>query len=171
MNLESQNQDPIFDEIVKDFGFIPNLAKEMALSPAVLKFYFKGMKFLADSVFTKKEIWLIRLHIATYNDSKYCQSAHHFQLLQLDPKDPDIQRILEKKEPQSDRAKALTLATHLLIVKKGCLTSKITQELENRGIDRRQTFEIIGIIASETLANYIDHITAPKVDEQFIPPA
>lgn len=42
MNLESQNQDPIFDEIVKDFGFIPNLAKEMALSPAVLKFYFIG---------------------------------------------------------------------------------------------------------------------------------
>lgn len=129
------------------------------------------MKFLADSVFTKKEIWLIRLHIATYNDSKYCQSAHHFQLLQLDPKDPDIQRILEKKEPQSDRAKALTLATRLLIVKKGCLTSKITQDLENQGIDRRQVFEIIAIIALETLANYIDHITAPKVDEQFIPPA
>jgi len=129
------------------------------------------MKFLADSVFTKKEIWLIRLHIATYNDSKYCQSAHHFQLLQLDPKDPDIQRILEKKEPQSDRAKALTLATRLLIAKKGCLTSKITQELESQGVDRRQTFEIIAIIASETLANYIDHITAPKVDEQFKPPA
>ncbi len=129
------------------------------------------MKFLADSVFTKKEIWLIRLHIATYNDSKYCQSAHHFQLLQLDPKDPDIQRILGKKEPQSDRAKALTLATRLLIVKKGCLTSKITQDLENQGIDRRQVFEIIAIIALETLANYIDHITAPKVDEQFIPPA
>ena len=129
------------------------------------------MKFLADSVFTKKEIWLIRLHIATYNDSKYCQSAHHFQLLQLDPKDPDIQRILEKKEPQSDRAKALTLATRLLIVKKGCLTSKITQDLENQGVDRRQVFEIIAIIALETLANYIDHITAPKVDEQFIPPA
>lgn len=114
---------------------------------------------------------MIRLHIATYNDSKYCQSAHHFQLLQLDPKDPDIQRILEKKEPQSDRAKALTLATRLLIVKKGCLTSKITQDLENQGIDRRQVFEIIAIIALETLANYIDHITAPKVDEQFIPPA
>ena len=169
MSPEPENRDPIFDEIIKDFGFIPNLAKEMSLSPMVLKLYFKGMKFLKDSVFTEKEIRLIRLYISTYNESRYCKSAHHSKLQQLDPKDPDIQRILETKEPQSERTKVLTLATRLLILKKGCLTPETIRELESRGIDRRQTFEITAIIALETLANYIDHIAEPKVDEQFQP--
>jgi AhpD family alkylhydroperoxidase len=163
----AEEAQPLLEEINKNFGFIPNLAKEMSISPQTLELYFKGIEILKKTVLPEKERRMVMLFIAYYNDCSYCQAAHKKGAKRAGVSEEEIRTWRDAKEISTERGKALSLATRLLLSKKGCLTQDNLKEIENRGIERRQLFEIIGIIGLQTISNYIDHISEIEIDEEF----
>ncbi|NIQ01729.1 MAG: carboxymuconolactone decarboxylase family protein [Nitrospinaceae bacterium] len=169
MNKKSTEHEagPILAEIEKKFGFLPNLAREMAASPQVLQLYFKGNQFLENTVLTPKEKQMVMLHVSVFNECVYCQAAHTKGAQSLGVQIQEIETLKKDREISTKRGKALCLATRLLLTKKGWLSENNLEEPESRGVDRRQLFEIIGIIGLKTISNYINHIAGTEIDAVF----
>ncbi len=163
----AEEAQPILEDIEKKFGFVPNLAREMAASPQILELYFKGNQFLDKSVLCESEKQMVMLLVSIFNECIYCQAAHTAGAIRAEIKKKEIEVLKLGQELSTERGKALCLATRLLLTKKGCLSQDNLRELEKRGVDRRQLFEIIGIISLKTISNYINHIAGTEIDDAF----
>ena len=163
----TEKTNSILKEIQRDFGFIPNLAKEMSTSPQTLEIYFKGNTILKHTVLPEKERRMVMLLVAYFNECVYCQAVHKKGAKQAGVNQEEVEAWRIDKGINTDRGKALSLATRLLLSKKGWLTQENLEKLEDRGIDRQQLYEIIAIIGLQTISNYINHIAGTEIDEEF----
>ena len=66
--------------------------------------------------------------------------------------------------PSDMRLKMLTNVTWRVIEKRGWLDDSDMNEFEQTGIERNQIYEIIALIAVNTISNYIDHIAHTQVE-------
>lgn len=167
MSESTDKAESILKEVKNKFGFVPNVLKEMSASPGVLNLYLKGNEFLEESELTEQEKQLVILAVSRYNECEYCQAAHTFIALKSGVDKDDIDGIKQELEPKTPRAKALVLAARLLLNKKGWLTQDNLAELEKRGVNKTQVYEIIGIIGLKTISNYINHVAGTEIDEVF----
>ena len=167
MKSEPFDPETALNQFKEKVGFVPNLLKEMKASPGVLHLYLKGHEYMAESVLSPEEVQMVMILVSKYNECTYCQAAHTYYSSKMGMDIEEVEALKSPKEPLTKRAKALNLATRLLMTKKGWLTEENLEELDNRGVDRRQVYEIIAIIGLKTIANYINHVAGTEIDEIF----
>lgn len=160
--------DHILTEVETKFGFVPNLFKEMSVSPAALLVYLSASETLAQGSLTPREQQAVQLTVSSVNGCHYCQAVHSTLGAKAGMKDEELRAIRDDKVTATDPLNAVVHATRLLMDKKGWLDANDLRSLASQGITKARLYEIIAFIGLKTFSNYIDHIVHTAVDGQFV---
>jgi uncharacterized peroxidase-related enzyme len=157
----------LLDGVEKQLGFVPNLMRAAANSPAALAGYLNLSGQLAGGTLDAQTRERIALAVAQENGCTYCLAAHSAigTSVGLDP--DEIRRARMGSSRDSKAAAAVALAT-ALVVERGHVPAAAVDAARSAGLDNAEVVETIVHVALNTLTNYLN--TALDVDLDF-PPA
>lgn len=164
---QDQRRAQIFDAVKKNFGFIPNLIRELATSPAAAQAYLSGAGALGAGELTAKEQQVVQVVVAAHNSCHYCTAAHGTSALGAGLAKDDLAKILAGESPADEQLATVVETTRLLLERRGWLSDAERTSVEARGVTRAELYEIIGFIGVKTISNYVNHIAQTEVDEKF----
>lgn len=157
----------IFAAIEKKYGFVPNLIREMAKSPAVARVYLGGQDAMTAASLPARDQQVVQLAVSVYNECEYCRAAHRVGAKMAGIAPADIGAIENGDLAQEPRVRALAAAAWLVLDMRGWLTAADLASLESGGIDRAQLYEIVALVGLKTISNYVNHIAHTAIDGPF----
>ena len=151
------------DAVQKAFGLVPNIAKLMANSPAVVQGYLAFNAALNDSSISAQLRELIAVAVAEANRCEYCLSAHTAigKMVGLDENELLTARQCKSRDPKIDAA--LQFA-HEIVVRRGELAAADVEQLRQAGYSDGDIVEIIAVVCLTIFTNYFNHIARTEVD-------
>ncbi len=155
-------------EIKKDFGFVPNLLQEMSKSPAAPLVYTKTEGIMHGALLTAKERQVVQLTVSLFNDCQYCSSMHSKFSEINGVSHEDVLAIRNGETPKDKHVGNLVWGTQTILEKRGHLSEKELEIMEDMGIDRARLYEILAHIGRKMIANYAVYIIKPELDEEFV---
>ncbi len=161
-------RDMIFATVQKKFGFVPNLVRELAESPAVAQAYLSAADALANgSSLTAREQQAVQITVAAFNSCHYCTAVHGTLGMKGGLTKEDVSAILSGALPADGRLRLIVETTREILSRRGWLPQPDVTQLAERGLTRAQVFEIIAFVGIKTITNYINHIAQTPVDPPF----
>lgn len=158
----------ILSGVEKKFGFIPNLIKVFASSPATLKAYLTLGELLESSSFSPEEQQIILLTVSRENRCDYCLAAHSMisaKMVNMDEK--KLQAIRAGQPVEDDKHRALINFTESIIHERGFVDENTVKKFTAAGYSDQHVLEVILGVAMKTLSNYTNHIAETPIDPQF----
>lgn len=142
----------LFDQVSKKFGRVPNIFRNMANSPAVLKGFLSIEEAGAQTSFSPDFREQIAIAVSQANQCTYCLAAHT-ALLQSLPK-----TSLDSKK------QAILTFVDVLVKRKGHVSDIEVESLKNTGVSDQELTEIVLLVAISLFSNYFNLVTDPAVD-------
>jgi len=147
----------------KAFGMLPNIARIMANSPAVVQGWLDFNAALNAAAIPAKVRELIAVAVAEANRCEYCLSAHTAigKMVGLDDNELLTARQFQSKDPKIDAA--LQFA-HDIVVRRGELAAADVERVRQAGYADGEIVEIIAVVCLTIFTNYFNHIAKTEVD-------
>lgn len=142
----------LFDQVSKKFGRVPNIFRNMANSPAVLKGFLSIEEAGAQTSFSPDFREQIAIAVSQAHQCTYCLAAHTALLHSLPKTSSDV-----KKE-------AILSFVEVLVKKKGHVSDIEVESLKNNGVSDQELTEIVLLVAISLFSNYFNLVTDPAVD-------
>lgn len=152
----------------KKFGFVPNLLRFMAESPAALHGYLTLDDIFASTSLSLKERTVVILTASVENGCRYCIAAHSTQGLTQGISHEIIHAIRTGGALPDPRFGALRNMVRDLIRKHGCVSEPDVRAFLDAGFTREQLLETVVGIAVKTISNYTNHIVDTPLDSVFV---
>ncbi len=156
-----------FAMVKAKFGFVPNLIREMARSPAVAQVYLRGQDAMAEAGLSGPEQQVVQLAVAVYNECPYCRAAHRAGCRGAGVAQADIDLVEKGALPEDRRLKSLVSATWQVLDARGWLGASDLATLEAEGVDQGQLYEVVALVGLKTISNYVNHIAHTAIDAEF----
>lgn len=156
-----------FEMVKAKFGFVPNLIREMARSPAVAQVYLRGQDAMAQASLSGPEQQIVQLAVAVYNECPYCRAAHRAGCRRAGVAQAEIDLVEKGSLPEDRRLRSLVSATWQVLDTRGWLGTSDLANLEAEGVDRAQLYEVVAFVGLKTISNYINHIAHTTIDREF----
>lgn len=152
-------------ELKKSIGSVPNMAKVMANSPALLKGWMSLSGALAGGVLPAPVRERLSLATAEYNHCTYCLSAHTFlgkNVAKLDRDEIDPARHAESTDPH---AAALLTLSDAIARGRGTVDETTLKTARAAGVTDAEIAEVVGNLALNILTNYFNIVA--DTDNEF----
>jgi uncharacterized peroxidase-related enzyme len=152
-------------ELKKSIGSVPNMAKVMANSPALLKGWMSLSGALAGGVLPAPVRERLSLATAEYNHCTYCLSAHTFlgkNVAKLDRDEIDRARHAESTDPH---AAALLTLSDAIARGRGTVGETTLKTARAAGVTDAEIAEVVGNLALNILTNYFNIVA--DTDNEF----
>jgi uncharacterized peroxidase-related enzyme len=160
----------LLTQMKKSLGSVPNMAKVMANSPALLRGYLSLSGALAGGVLPAAVRERLALATAEYNGCTYCLSAHTFlgkHVARLD--DDEIERA--RHAESTDAHAAVLLALSDAIARgRGTVDEIAVKTARAAGVTDAEISEIVGNLALNTLTNYFNILADTDNDFPVVTP-
>lgn len=151
-------------EIEKAWKFIPNLHRTLAESPVALEAYDTMFSLVGKSSFTAQEQQVAYLAINVINECEYCTSGHSV-LAKMAGVAPDVIQALRNSTPIADpHLEALRVFAETVVRERGFVGDAAVDAFLAAGFTRAQVLEVVVVVATKTLSNYVNHITHVPLD-------
>ena len=157
----------VLEEVEAKFGFVPNLFREMARSPAVARVYLRGQEAMEEASLSVPERQVVQLAVAVYNECAYCRAAHATGCQRAGVPAAEIDAIEKGSLPEDRRLRSLVSATWQVLDTRGWLGAPDLATLEADGMARHEVYEVVALIGLKTISNYINHMAHTPIDEAF----
>ena len=173
LRLENVSTSPLTNEILentkKGLGFVPNMYVTMGANTALLDAYTHSYKsFRANAGFTPVEQEVVFLSVAYENDCEYCMAAHSFVGDMMTKVPTEVTDAIRSGNQIPDiKLAALSKLTRSLTTTRGNVSQEEIDEFLKAGYSEIHVLGIISGIAIKTMSNYSNHVTNPKLDEEF----
>jgi uncharacterized peroxidase-related enzyme len=157
---------PVLAAVQKQFGFVPNLLRVLAESPAAAQGYVALVGVFDSTSLSAEERHVVLQTTNLANECHYCVPAHgalagRAGLGALDA-------ALRAGTPLgSPRLEALRAFTREVVRRRGAVPDAALGELLSAGYGKRQVLEILVGVAMKTLSNYANHLARTPVDAVF----
>jgi uncharacterized peroxidase-related enzyme len=148
----------------KRTGSVPNMAKAMANSPALLKGYMDLSGALAGGVLPAAVRERLALATAEYNRCAYCLSAHTFlakNVVKLDGDEIERARHAESADPH---VTALLALSDSIVRGRGTIDEATIKTARAAGVTDAEIAEVIGNLTLNILTNYFNLVADPDND-------
>ena len=144
-------------------GFVPNLMRTLAASPAALDAYLTFSDRLSKGVLSPKLREQLALTVAYSNSCEYCLAAHTAigGLLGMSADDLEAAYTADSTDPQV--AVALRFAQQL-VENRGQVSDEAVSELRQAGYGDAEIAEIVGHVALNVFTNYFNTVAQTEVD-------
>ncbi len=167
---ESANDEvkELLSSVESKFGFIPNLIKVFASSPATLKAYLTLGSLLEETLFTAEEQQIILLTVSRENRCDYCMAAHSMIAAKMVKMEPEKLNAIRQSEPvKDDKHRALIEFTETVVNERGYAAENPVKKFIAAGYSDQHVLEVILGVTMKTLSNYTNHIAETPIDSQF----
>ena len=168
-NSAPEASKPVLRQAKEKYGFVLNLFKVMAESPAALKAYTTLSEILGeDAELDAKQQQIVMLAVSETNGCAYCMAAHSMVAEQMAGVPENVVNILrEGGEPDDAKAKALVRFAKAALEHRGWIPEDEQQAFLDAGFGKRAVLDVITILALKTLSNYTNHLADTPLDEAF----
>jgi uncharacterized peroxidase-related enzyme len=158
----------LLTQLQKSIGSVPNMAKAMANSPAVLKGWMDLSSALAGGVLPAAVRERLSLATAEYNRCGYCLSAHTFlakNVAKLDGDEIERARDAESADPH---AAALLALSDAIARGRGTIDETTIKTARAADVTDAEIAEVVGNLALNILTNYFNIVADTDNDNPVV---
>lgn len=147
------------------FGFLPNLHRILAESPAAHEAYSTLYQTATEKTdLTPLEAQVVFMTANFYNSCHYCMAGHSMILTMMKSSD-ELIVALRANEPLADaRLEALRLFTRQLLENRGHVGDEALQAFLDAGFTRGQALDVLVCLAAKLLSNFTNALAHTEVD-------
>jgi uncharacterized peroxidase-related enzyme len=157
------------ERVARRYGFVPNVYRALALSPATVKGFFSLHEALDRSSFTHAEQQLLFLTISRENGCEYCVAAHSWGGEKVGLDAAAITALRAGRSPDAPRLAALHDIAVVMVRERGWVDAAAADRFLAAGFNRAQLLEVVLAVAMKVISNYANHLDEPALDAQFEP--
>jgi uncharacterized peroxidase-related enzyme len=151
------------EKVGKQLGFVPNLHRLMAISPAALS-GFLGLQAALSKTVDARTRDSVALAVSQANGCGYCLCAHSHVAAALNKvTDDEIALAREGKSSDPKRHAAAAFARRL-IETRGRVTDEDLQAVRDAGFTDKQIVELVALSVQFLLTNFINNVADTEID-------
>jgi uncharacterized peroxidase-related enzyme len=154
---------PTLDGIQKALGFVPNIFRLVANSPAALA-AFTGLQGGLSRTLDVKTRERIALAVAEVNGCDYCLSAHTYIGLNLAKISPEEIALNRKGASADARANAAVGFAAKVAQVRGHVSDADIATVRAAGFSDAEIVEIVALVVENTFTNYLNEVARTDID-------
>lgn len=158
---------PLLADVEKSWGFVPNLVRVFANSPATLQGIWSLLGAMENTSFSPAERQIVLLSASVENDCHYCTAAHTTMGAGTGLSKEQLDAVRGDRSIADARLEALRHFTKLLVAQRGYANQSEVKAFLDAGYRKEQVLEVVLGIAAKTLTNYTNHLAGTPLDEAF----
>jgi uncharacterized peroxidase-related enzyme len=154
----------LLDQVQKGLGMVPNMAKVMATSPALLAGYLGLSQAVGAGSLPVAVRERLAIAIAQQNGCEYCLSAHTYiggKLAHVEDAELASARRAESSDPH---VAALLKLSNAIAEHAGDVDQAAIEEARTAGVTDQEIGELVANIALNTLTNYFNVLAGVEND-------
>lgn len=150
----------------QQFGFIPNVIRQMSESPNAVQGFMQIFGLYEKSSLSVEERWVILL-VVSGQCANYCVAANS-TIAKMSGVSSEIVGKVRNKIPLTDsKLEALRLFANEMVSNYGMVSEKTRKRLFKVGFTKENILDAILGITVETMASYTARLAETPLDEQF----
>lgn len=154
----------ILDGVQQAWGFIPNLHRVLAESPAALEAYATLWEIAEKTSFSPVERNIAYLSIIYENECTYCMAGHTNLSRMAKVDDASIEAIREGKALADPKLEALRKFAALVTRNRGVLSEADVDAFKAAGYTNQSVLDALVLAATKLISNYTNHLAHTPLD-------
>jgi uncharacterized peroxidase-related enzyme len=154
----------ILDGVQKAWGFVPNLHRVLAESPAALEAYATLWGIAEKTGFTPVERNIVYLAIIYENECTYCMAGHTNLSRMAKVEDAAIAAVREGRPIEDAKLEALRAFAALITRNRGVVSEADVAAFKAAGYDNRAVLDVLVLAATKLISNYTNHLASTPLD-------
>jgi uncharacterized peroxidase-related enzyme len=148
----------ILNNVQKAWGFVPNLHRILAESPAALEAYTTLWGIAEKTGFTPQERNLVYLAIIYENECTYCMAGHTNLSRMAKVPDAAIAAVREGRPIADPKLEALHQFAAKVTRQRGVVSEADVAAFKAAGYDNRAVLDVLVLAATKLISNYTNHL-------------
>lgn len=144
--------------VVETWGFMPNLHGILAESPQTLEACETLMDLVSRSSFTPAEQQAAYLAVNVLHGCEYCTAGHTYLARQAQLDEGAVQSLRKGETISDRRLEALRHFVETVVRARGAVGDDAVEAFLAAGFTQRHVLEVVLIVATKTISNYVNHI-------------
>jgi uncharacterized peroxidase-related enzyme len=166
----------ILTGVEKAWGFVPNLHRALAESPAALEAYSTLWTIAEKTRFSAIERNVAYLSIIFENECRYCMAGHSNLSKMANVKDEYIAAIREGRPISDPKLEALRHFSAQVTRNRGIVSDSDVAAFKAAGYDNGAILDVLVLAATKLISNYANHLVDTPLDAfmkgaEWTPPA
>ncbi len=154
----------VLDGVEKAWGFVPNLHRVLAESPAAIEAYAALWGIGEKTSFTPQERNIAYIAIIYENECTYCM-AGHTNLSRVAKVEPDVIAAVREGRPIADpKLEALRQFAAKVTRDRGAVSEADVSAFKSAGYDNRAVLDVLVLAATKLISNYTNHLAQTPLD-------
>ena len=154
----------ILDGVQKAWGFVPNLHRVLAESPAALEAYAALWTIAEKTSFTAQERNVAYLAIIYENECTYCMAGHTNLSRMAKVDDAIITAIRDGKTVPDAKLEALRQFAAKLTRQRGVMSETDVSAFKAAGFTNQSVLDLLVLAATKLISNYANHLAETPND-------
>lgn len=154
----------ILESVKKAWGFVPNLNRILAVSPAALEAYSTLWAIAEKTSFTSQERNIAYLAIIYENECTYCMAGHTNLSKMAKVADDDIYAIREGRALGDAKLEALRNFAAKVTRSRGVVSEADVARFKAAGYTNQSVLDILVLAATKLISNYTNHFADTPAD-------
>lgn len=154
----------ILNSVQRTWGFVPNLHRILAESPAALEAYATLWGIAENTSFTPVERNVAYLSIVYENECVYCMAGHTNLSRMAKVSDDTIAALREGRPIPDARLEALRRFAALVTRNRGAVRQEDVEAFKAAGYGNQAILDVLVLAATKLISNYTNHLAQTPLD-------
>jgi uncharacterized peroxidase-related enzyme len=154
----------ILKSVQKGWGFVPNLHRVLAESPAALEAYTTLWGIAEKTSFTAQERNVAYLAIIYENECTYCMAGHTNLSRMAKVGDDTIAAVREGRPIADAKLEALRRFAAVVTRQRGAVSTAEVNAFKAAGYSNRAVLDVLVLAATKLISNYTNHLAQTPND-------
>jgi len=154
----------MLEGVKKAWGFVPNLNRVLAASPAATEAYATLWGISEKTSFTPQERHIAYLAIIYENECTYCMAGHTNLSKMAKVAEADIYAIREGRELDDPKLEALRSFAAKVTRHRGVVSEADVAAFKAAGYTNQSVLDILVLAATKLISNYTNHLADTPID-------
>jgi len=154
----------ILNGVQKAWGFVPNLHRVLAESPAALEAYSTLWGIAEKTGFTPQERNIAYLAIIYENECTYCMAGHTNLSKMANVEDSAIAAVRDGRPIADAKLEALRQFAAKITRQRGFVSDADVSAFKAAGYDNRAVLDLLVLAATKLISNYTNHLAQTPND-------
>ncbi len=155
---------PLLDGVQMAWGFVPNLHRVLAGSPAALEAYGTLWGLAEKTAFTPVERNIAYLAIIYENECRYCMAGHTNLSKMAKVPAGEIEAIRDGRPLADPKLEALRRFAAKVTANRGVVSDTEVAAFKAAGYDNRAVLDLLVLAATKLISNYTNHLADTPLD-------
>jgi AhpD family alkylhydroperoxidase len=162
---------PLLERSQKEWGFVPTLHGVLAESAPTLEAYQTLFALGATTSLTPAEQQIVYLAVSAMHECEYCVAGHTYLARTAGLSEPAIAALRSGSPIPDAKLQALRAFAESVVRRRGYVGDEGLATFLQAGYSRAQVLEVVLIIATKTISNYVNHIAHTPLERFMSDPS